>query len=155
MDIKQYQIDREKELSSFKTDIDDLKGQYTLLLNEVIHDDSKLQDILDINKHLTDRMHQFISESGTKFDKQVIQDLTNKIILYQNEYHQLKNSKETSEEANKILNKDLLNLNKIEYQFNIFLGILFLVILFVIYLIFTVPKQSLLQRTIFQPDTMI
>jgi hypothetical protein len=155
MDIKGYQNERDKELRTFKAEIADLKGQYTLLLSEVIQDDSRLQELLDVNQHLSDRMHQFISESGTKFDKSVIQDLTNKIMEYQTEYTKLKKTKKASEEANAILHKESLQLNETEYRFNIFLGILFLCIVFLIYLIFTVPSQSVLRSPILPTDTMI
>jgi len=151
MDIKQYQIDREHEFNEFQSEYTDLKTQYTSLLTEVINDSSKLQDVLDTNKHLNDLITDFISKSRTKFDERVIQDLTNDIILYQKEYHQLKNSKKASEDAEKILNKEIVNLYGIQMKFNIFLLLLFLCILFIIYLIFKVPKQSVLMTPIFQP----
>ena len=155
MDIKQYQADRENDLRTFKAEYADLKEQYTVLLSDVINDSSKLSEVLDTNKHLSDLINEFIGKSGSKFDNQVIKDLTNDIIMYQNEYQQLKNSKKSSEDAERILNKESLNLNSLEFKFNLFLGIFLLCILFIIYLIFTVPKQSMLQSLILQPSSTI
>ena len=43
MDIKQYQLDREKELQTFKTEYADLKTSYNTYLTQAINDPSKIR----------------------------------------------------------------------------------------------------------------
>ena len=143
MDIQQYQLDRQQDFQAFKTQYDDLKAQYISLLNQAIYDSSKVQSVLDINKSLVELVTGFIAESQDKFDTKTIDDLTQQIILYQQEYQKIKHSREKSKTLIDILNKENSRLEYIQSEFNTYLWILFGCIVFLIFLIFRVPSATL------------
>ncbi len=145
MDIKQYQNDRRQDLEAFKAQYGDLKTQYLTYLSQAVQDPEKIQSVLDTNKSLVTLVNEFIAESQNKFDASTIQDLTDEILMYQQEYQDIQESTQKAKTAQNILNADTKKLQSMQYQFNIYLLILGIGILFVIYLIFTVPSTSLPQ----------
>jgi hypothetical protein len=155
MDIQQYQLDREQDFQAFKTQYDDLKARYISLLNQAIYDSSKVQDVLDVNKSLVTLVNEFIAESQDKFDTKTIQDLTQQIILYQQEYQKIKHSREKSKTLINILNKENSRLEIIQSEFNTYLWVLFSCIVFLIILIFRVPSVQLPEVPEFQLSTTI
>jgi hypothetical protein len=143
MDIQQYQLDRQQDFQAFKTQYDDLKAQYISFLNQAVYDSSKIQNVLDINKSLVTLVTEFIGESQDKFDTKTIDDLTQQIILYQQEYQKIKDSREKSKTLINILNKENSRLEFIQSEFNTYLWVLFGCIIFLIILIFRVPSATL------------
>jgi hypothetical protein len=143
MDIQQYQLDRQQDFQAFKTQYDDLKAQYISFLNQAVYDSSKIQNVLDINKSLVTLVTEFIAESQDKFDTKTIDDLTQQIILYQQEYQKIKDSREKSKTLINILNKENSRLEFIQSEFNTYLWVLFGCIIFLIILIFRVPSARL------------
>jgi len=154
MDIQQYQLDRQQDFQAFKTQYDDLKAQYISLLNQAVYDSSKVQNVLDINKSLVDLVNGFIAESQDKFDSKTIEDLTQQIILYQQEYQKIKHSREKSKTLIDILNKENSRLEYMQSEFNTYLWILFACIVFLIFLIFRVPTVQLPEVPDLQLSTM-
>jgi uncharacterized membrane protein YccC len=145
MDIKQYQIDRQQDLEAFKAQYGDLKTQYLTYLSQAVQDPEKIQAVLDTNKSLVALVNEFIAESQNKFDAATIQDLTDEILTYQKEYQEIQESTQKAKTAQNILNADTQKLQSMQYQFNIYLLVLGIGILFVIYLIFRVPSTTLPQ----------
>jgi hypothetical protein len=141
MDIKQYQLDREKELQTFKTEYADLKTSYNTYLTQAINDPSKISAVLEVNKSLSDHVQKFIGDSQNKSDIP-IEELTKEILSYQKEYQQISDSQQQQKTMKDILNKENSRLDSIQFEFNIFLGILFLCIIIVIILIFKVPQAK-------------
>ena len=142
MDIQKYQNDREQELQTFKSEYADLKAQYINYLTQAVYDSSKVEQVLELNKSLTDLVTQFISQSQNKIDKDVINKLTNDIIAYQKEYQEIKNSQGKSKTLIEVLNKENKKLESIQDEFNTYLWILFGCIITLIILIFTVPSAT-------------
>jgi predicted RND superfamily exporter protein len=153
MDIKQYHQDREKELQTFKTEYSDLKAKYTNSLSQAINDPSKIQEVLDLNKSLSDHMNTFISESQNKFDTKTIQDLNDEILSYQKEYQEISESQQKNKSLNDILNKENSNFYSIQNEFNFFLGLLLVSIFIVILLIFRVPRAPMISIPVPQQST--
>jgi chromosome segregation ATPase len=141
MDIKQYQLDREKELQTFKTEYADLKTSYNTYLTQAINDPSKIPAVLEVNKSLSDHVQKFIGDSQNK-SYIPIEELTKEILSYQKEYQQISDSQQQQKTMKDILNKENSRLDSIQFEFNIFLGILFLCIIIVIILIFKVPQAK-------------
>lgn len=155
MDIRQYQLDREQDFQVFKTQYDDLKARYISSLTQAVYDSSKIQDVLNANKSLVELVTAFIAESQDKFDTKTIEDLTQQIILYQQEYQKIKNSHEKSKTLIEILNKENSRLEYIQTEFNTYLWILLGCIIFLIYLIFRVPSVTLPEVPELQLSTML
>jgi outer membrane receptor for Fe3+-dicitrate len=155
MDIRQYQLDREQDFQAFKTQYDDLKARYISSLTQAVYDSSKVQDVLDANKSLVTLVTEFIAESQDKFDTKTIEDLTQQIILYQQEYQKIKDSREKSKTLIEILNKENSRLEYIQTEFNTYLWILFGCIVFLIFLIFRVPSVKLPEVPDLQLSTTI
>ena len=155
MDIKTFYNERQTKLQEFQNEYNELKIQYKNSLQQYLEDSSKLQGVLDVNKQLNDLITEFIGKSGSKFDEQTINDLTNDIILYQQQYKELKNSKNSNEKAQQILNSETITLNDLKYKYNIFLGIFIICILIIIFYIFITPKQSILVSLKSQPLPMM
>jgi hypothetical protein len=155
MDIRQYQLDREQDFQAFKTQYDDLKARYISSLTQAVYDSSKVQDVLDANKSLVTLVTDFIAESQDKFDTKTIEDLTQQIILYQQEYQKIKDSREKSKTLIEILNKENSRLEYIQTEFNTYLWILFGCIVFLIFLIFRVPSVKLPEVPDLQLSTTI
>jgi hypothetical protein len=153
MDIQKYQHDREQDLQTFKTEYDDLKAQYINFLTQAVYDESKIDNVLEINKTLTDLVNTFIGESQTKFNSETLNTLTNDIITYQKEYQEIKNSQKKSQTLKLILNKENVKLQNIQSEFSYYLYILFGCIIFLILLIFIAPSGSLPQLPNFQLST--
>jgi len=155
MDIKTFYNERQTKLQEFQNEYNELKIQYKNSLQQYLEDSSKLQGVLDVNKQLNDLITEFIGKSGSQFDEQTINDLTNDILLYQQQYKELKNSKNSNEKAQQILNSETITLNDLKYKYNIFLGIFIICILIIIYYIFITPKQSILVSLKSQPLPMM
>jgi len=155
MDIKTFYNERQTKLQEFQNEYNELKIQYKNSLQQYLEDSSKLQGVLDVNKQLNDLITEFIGKSGSQFDEQTINDLTNDILLYQQQYKELKNSKNSNEKAQQILNFETITLNDLKYKYNIFLGIFIFCILIIIYYIFITPKQSILVSLKSQPLPMM
>ena len=154
MDIKQYQEDREKELQTFKSEYADLKARYNNSLSQAINDPSKVQEVLDINKSLSDLVKEFISESQNKFDTKTIGDLNDEILSYQKEYQQIAESQQKSKTLGDVLDKENSRLVSTQTEFNFFLGILLLCIFVLILLIFRVPKVPMISVPAPQPSKL-
>lgn len=155
MDIKTFFNQRQTNLQEFQNEYNELKIQYRNSLQQYLEDSSKLQSVLDVNKQLNDLITEFIGKSGSQFDEQTINDLTNDILSYQQQYKELKNSKNSNEKAQQILNSETITLNDLKYKYNIFLGIFILCIIIIIYYIFITPKQSILVSLKSQPLPMM
>jgi chromosome segregation ATPase len=154
MDIQKYQSDREQDLQTFKSEYDDLKALYINFLTQSVYDSSKVEQVLEVNKSLTDLVNQFISDSQTKFDTATIEQLTNDIINYQKEYEEIKTSQQKSKTLKIILNKENAKLQSIQSEFSYYLWILFGCIVILIILIFIAPSTTLPQFQDLQPSTI-
>ena len=142
MDIKQYQLNREKDLQTFKSEYDDLKAVYINFLTQAVYDSSKIEQVLDANKSLTDLVQNFIAQSRTKFDSETINELTDQIIEYQKEYKDIKSSNKKTKLVKEILNKENLRLIDIQTEFTYYFWVFLGGCIILIILIFTTPSGS-------------
>jgi len=142
MDIKQYQLNREQDLQTFKTEYDDLKALYINFLTQAIYDSSKIEQVLATNKSLSDLVQNFIGESQNKFDVETINNLTEEIIQYQQEYKDLKSSQHKTKVLKTILNKENTRLTDIQTEFTQYLWFFLGGLIILLILIFITPSGS-------------
>lgn len=154
MDIKQYQLNREKDLQTFKSEYDDLKAVYINFLTQAIYDPSKVEQVLDTNKSLSDLVQNFIGESQNKFDSETLNNLTDEIIQYQKEYKDLKTSQQKTKVLKTILNKENTRLTDIQTEFTQYLWFFLGGCIILIILIFITPSVSQPILPDLQPSTM-
>jgi len=154
MDIKQYQLNREQDLQTFKSEYEDLKALYINFLTQAIYDPSKVEQVLDTNKSLSDLVQNFIGESQNKFDVETINNLTEEIIQYQQEFKDLQSSQQKAKVLKTILNKENTRLTDIQTEFTQYLWFFLAGIFVLIILIFITPSVSQPILTNLQPSTM-
>jgi hypothetical protein len=154
MDIKQYQLNREKDLQTFKSEYEDLKALYINFLTQAIYDSSKIEQVLDTNKSLSDLVQNFIGESQNKFDSETLNNLTDEIIQYQKEYKDLKSSQHKTKVLKTILNKENTRLTDIQTEFTQYFWIFLAGTVILIILIFIAPSGSQPILPDLQPSTM-
>lgn len=148
MDIKQYQVDRKKDLDAFQSEYNELKSQYIKYLSAAINDSSQIPQVLDTNKLLAQHVRDFIALSKNKFDTRFIQELTNDIIMYQKEFAEIQSTKKQAKTLQHVLDKETERLKNVEYYFNMLLFGLLTCIILIIFLMIRVPSRLL------QPPTM-
>jgi len=142
MDLITYQTERDTELIRFKKDYADLKVQYMNHLTDAVYEkdpaaqSTLVKQVLDANSELSTHVRDFLGQSNSKFDSKTISELTQDIINYQKEYSAIKNSENKVTAIHSLLNSRQTELNEIEFQFNIMLGLLGFGILVLLFLIF-------------------
>lgn len=154
MDIKQYQQDRDKDLSGFQTQYDSLKTEYNKSLTDLIENPDKINTTLDANKSLSKHVREFISANQAKLDKTTLDSLTEDIIKYQKEYQQIKRSNANADVLKSIIEKNNVKVAIVRTKFNIFLGFMLLIIAAIIFLIFRVRTTLLPQLPSLPQSTM-
>jgi len=154
MDIKQYQQDRDKDLSGFQTQYDSLKTEYNKSLTDLIENPDNINTTLDANKSLSKHVREFISANQAKLDKTTLDSLTEDIIKYQKEYQQIKRSNANADVLKSIIEKNNVKVAIVRTKFNIFLGFMLLIIAAIIFLIFRVRTTLLPQLPSLPQSTM-
>jgi len=154
MDIKQYQQDRDKDLSGFQTQYDSLKTEYNKSLTDLIENPDKINTTLDANKSLSKHVREFISANQAKLDKTTLDSLTEDIIKYQKEYQQIKRSNANADVLKSIIEKNNVKVAIVRTKFNIFLGFMLLIIAAIVFLIFRVRTTLLPQLPSLPQSTM-
>jgi len=154
MDIKQYQQDRDKDLSGFQTQYDSLKTEYNKSLTDLIENPDKINTTLDANKSLSKHVREFISANQAKLDKTTLDSLTEDIIKYQKEYQQIKRSNANADVLKRIIEKNNVKVAIVRTKFNIFLGFMLLIIAAIVFLIFRVRTTLLPQLPSLPQSTM-
>ena len=143
MDIIQFQKQRDTDLAKFKRENEALKEKYANLLSSAVNErDSEKQgelvrQLLDVNSSLASELRYFIATQSQKsVDSKAIDELTQELIAYQQDYDKLQKSKDTTTTLNMILNENNIRVSSMRFQFNVLLAVLLIGILFTIFLIF-------------------
>ena len=158
MDIIQFQKNRDTELSSFKRENELLKEQYSTLLSSAVNerDPAKqgelVRQILGVNSSLASELRDFIATQSQKsYDSKAIDELTNELIAYQQDYDKLQKTKDATTTLNMILNENNIRLSSMRFQFNILLGALLISILLTVFLI--LRTSTIMMQ--FQPQNIL
>jgi hypothetical protein len=151
MDISQYQKDRASELKKFRKEYSDLKSTYSQLLTQAVYETDPgkqaelVKQILSTNSGLAQHVREFVQSSRGKFDPALISELTADIIRYQKEFEAIQSASDKSAALQNILNREKIELNNLDSQFNIWLGILLGGIVIILVLIFKTSLSQLSQ----------
>lgn len=144
MDILEHQKARDSDLAEFQHTYSELKTRYGTLLNDAIYEkDIQAQaaivnQILQVNTELASEVRAFISKSeGKPYDPTILQQLTDDLIKYQQEYDEIKKSEDMEKTLDMIMNQQKHQLDKVITQFNWMMGLLILAIIVVLYLVFS------------------
>jgi hypothetical protein len=129
-----------------------LKTQYSASLSAAIAEkdltkrEPLVQKVLSINSELSSIVKEFMSsinEGTEKFNPKTLSDLTTDLIQYQKEYNEIQESKDKLQTLKIIQNTTDENLLNAEWMYNLYLFGLISLIIFVIYLVFRTPSQSI------------
>lgn len=147
MEIKDFEKARNKRLGDFESHYDYLKQQYTMSLQSAIQEkraaeqEKLTQQVLQINSDMTNEIRQIITElsqtpdSSATDTKKQIDELTNDLIQYQSEYQKIVEGKDRVQTLKMIYAKDSEKLKQTTTMYNIYLGALIVVTIFVAYLV--------------------
>jgi len=162
MDIIQYQKDRDGEVAVFQKSYTDLKTKYSSLLSDAVHEQDPatqaqlVQQILQVNGELSSEVRAFIAQSGQKegYDPKVLQEISEDLITYQNQYNDIKTTADMTLTLQNILNAKQNEVQSLRQKYNIFIGLLIFAILIILFLIFRTPAQGIFS-TILQESSSL
>lgn len=144
MEIKEFQESRNARLIEFEQSYDFLKKEYSRALLAAIQeqDPSSQQElistVLDINSELSSQVSDILSDlnKGTeRVDPKTLDDLTNDLILYQQQYQQIQINKDKLQTLKLIYASNKTKLDTVTNMYNIYLGILVLLTFLVLFLV--------------------
>jgi hypothetical protein len=106
MEIRQFQDDRSSQLDSFEKGYNFLKTEYSTALLAAIKETNPAEQqklisrVLEINTELTNQANEMIGKingGNQEFDPTTLEDLTDDLVRYQEQYQQLKINKDKIE----------------------------------------------------------
>jgi hypothetical protein len=144
MDIKQFQDSRNAKLVDFQKGYNFLKTQYSSSLLAAIQESDPaaqqqlVSNVLDINSELSSSLREVLADlnkGDPTFDPTTINDLTNDLIEYQKQYHEITQRKDKLQTMKLIYASNRDKLETATNMYNIYLGGLVLLIFLIIFLI--------------------
>jgi len=152
MEVKKFQDSRNSKLADFEKQYASLKSQYMIALTTAINEPDVtkqpglIQDVLTLNTSMAAAVQEIvsaISQGSEKFNTKTLDQLTNDLIKYQKDYHDIKESNDKLETLKIIRNTTDEALTKAEWMYNLYVFGLIALIIFVIFLVFSTPTQSI------------
>lgn len=151
MEIKEFQDSRNSKLAEFEKGYNFLKTQYSsTLLSAIQEPDPAAQQqlisrILQLNSELSSQVRSILSDlnqgSGS-FDPKTLDDLTNDLIEYQKQYHEIQNNKDKLQTLKLIYSTNKQKLKETEVMYNFYIGALILLSFIAIYLVLRTTSIS-------------
>lgn len=151
MEIKEFQDARNAKLSEFQNNYNFLKTQYSsTLLSAIQEQDPAAQQqlistILNLNTELTSEIRTILTElnqgSGS-FNPKTLDDLTNDLIEYQKQYHEIQTNKDRLQTLKMIYATNKKTLQETEFMYNVYLGALILLTFLVVYYVMKTTSVS-------------
>ena len=163
MEVKSFQDSRNKELEEFQKRYQFLKSEYSSTLASAINEsDANQQQILiqrvqQINKQLTEELHSIIgtlNKGSPGFSPKKLEDLTEELIKYQNDYSEIEKSNDKVKTLTLILNNTKENLGKAENMYYVYIGLLLILTVYICYLVFSSSFASKVVKPIAQIGSM-
>ncbi len=130
MEIKEFRDSRNSRLDEFRETYGSLKRQYSSTLLAAIQeqDPEKQQqlvsEVLAINAELSNELRGIISDLNKKtpgFDPKTLEELTNDLIEYQKQYHEIQEGKDRLQTLKIIQADNQKKLNETRSMFNMYL----------------------------------
>lgn len=148
MEIKEFRDSRNSRLDEFRETYTSLKTQYSSTLLAAIQesDPEKQQqlvsEVLGINAELSNELRGIISDLNKKtpgFDPKTLEDLTNDLIEYQKQYHEIQEGKDRLQTLKIIQADNQKKLTETRTMFNVYLIALVVLTLIVALLVLRSP----------------
>ena len=160
MEIKDFQDSRNAQLIEFAESYDFLKKEYSRSLLAAINEQDAasqqklISTVLDINSELSSLVSGVLSElnKGTDgVDPKTLDDLTNDLIIYQQQYQEIKVNKDKLQTLKIIYGSNKTKLETVTNMYNIYLGILVLLTFLVLFLVIRTGWSATVYSTITSP----
>jgi hypothetical protein len=148
MEIKEFRDSRNSRLDEFRETYTSLKRQYSSTLLAAIQesDPEKQQqlvsEVLGINAELSNELRGIISDLNKKtpgFDPKTLEELTNDLIEYQKQYHEIQEGKDRLQTLKIIQADNQKKLTETRTMFNVYLIALVVLTLIVALLVLRSP----------------
>jgi hypothetical protein len=144
MEIKEFQESRNSKLEEFQKEYNFLKTQYSSTLLAAIQEpDPEAQQklvstVLQLNTELSNQVRGILTElnqgSGS-FDPKTLDDLTNDLIEYQKQYHEIQTNKDRLQTLKIIYSTNKEKLKETEFMYNLYVAALIILTFVAIYLV--------------------
>ena len=144
MDIKQFQDSRNAKLADFEKGYNFLKTQYSSSLLAAIQETDPaaqqqlISTVLNVNSELSNSLREVLGDlnkGDPTFSSTTLNDLTNDLIEYQKQYHEITQRKDKLQTMKLIYASNRDKLETATNMYNIYLGGLVLLIFLIIFLI--------------------
>lgn len=157
MEIKDFQESRNSKLTEFQKEYNFLKTQYSsTLLSAIQEPDPESQQklistVLQLNTELSKQVRGILTElnqgSGS-FNPKTLDDLTNDLIEYQKQYHEIQTNKDKLQTLKLIYSTNKETLKETEFMYNLYVGALILLTFVAIYFVMRTSSISQTVNTI-------
>ena len=151
MEIKEFQESRNSKLEEFQKEYNFLKTQYSSTLLAAIQEpDPEAQQklvstVLQLNSELSNQVRGILTElnqgSGS-FDPKTLDDLTNDLIEYQKQYHEIQTNKDRLQTLKIIYSTNKEKLKETEFMYNMYVAALIILTFVAIYLVMRTNSVS-------------
>jgi hypothetical protein len=157
MDIKEFQQSRDSKLAEFQKEYNFLKTQYSsTLLAAIQEQDPEAQQklistLLKINEELSNQVRTIITDinqGSQSFDPKTLDDLTNDLIEYQKQYHEIQNNKDKLQTLKLIYSTNKSKLQETTFMYNMYLAALIILTFVVIYFVMKTSTVSSVVNTV-------
>lgn len=157
MDIKEFQQSRDSKLSDFQKEYNFLKTQYSSTLLAAIQEPDPaaqqklISTLLKLNEELSNQVRTVItdiSQGSQSFDPKTLEDLTNDLIEYQKQYHEIQNNKDKLQTLKLIYSTNKQKLEETTVMYNIYLAALIILTFIVIYFVMKTSSVSSVVETV-------
>ena len=160
MDIKKFQESRSSRKEELRDGYIFLIGEYNQALIAAIQETNPTKQqalisrVLQINKEITEHVRTFIAEinKGTgDFDPKTLEDLTADLVKYQEQYIEIQSNKNRLETLKYIYSFNKGKLESTTNMYNIYLGVLALLIFIILFLVIRTAWSDTVYSTITKP----
>jgi hypothetical protein len=157
MDIKEFQESRISKLAEFQKEYNFLKTQYSSTLLAAIQEpDPEAQQklvstLLQLNEELSNQIRSIITDinqGSQSFDPKTLDDLTNDLIEYQKQYHEIQNNKDRLQTLKLIYSTNKSKLEETTFMYNMYLAALIILTFVVIYFVMRTSTVSSVVNTV-------
>lgn len=161
MDIKQFQDSRNSKIKEFQTGYNLLRTQYSSTLLSAIQEadpatqQQLISTLLQLNTELSGQVRTILTDlnqGSESFDPKTLEELTNDLIEYQKQYHEIQTNKDKLQTLKLIYATNKEKLKETKFMYNIYLAVLIVLTFVVIYFVIT---TSILSQTINTISTQV
>jgi hypothetical protein len=157
MDIKEFQQSRNSKLAEFQKEYNFLKTQYSSTLLAAIQEQDPasqqqlISTLLKLNEELSNQVRTIITDinqGSQSFDPKTLDDLTNDLIEYQKQYHEIQNNKDKLQTLKMIYSTNKNKLEETTFMYNMYLAALIILTFVVIYYVMRTSSVSSVVSTV-------